>query len=108
MRQIVKRGSFGCHNDACEQSVFRMHMGASFNRRDHWHTYVGKVLHNLNAFIVNLTPNPRIGDIAKRRKIDTGYELPARASQDHDFVRAILRDPIESIDEFRVILSREG
>jgi hypothetical protein len=40
-------------------------MGASFNSRDHRHSYVRDVLYNLNTFIMNLAPNAGIGDIAE-------------------------------------------
>jgi hypothetical protein len=45
-------------------------MGASFNRRNHWHAYVCNILDNLNTFIMNLAPNIGIGDVAERREID--------------------------------------
>jgi hypothetical protein len=42
-------------------------MGASFNRRNHWHAYVCNILDNLNTFIVNLAPNIGIAHVAERR-----------------------------------------
>ena len=83
-------------------------MGAAFNSRDHRHTYVNDVLHNLNALIMNLAPNAGIGNITEGRKIETGDEFAAGSGQDHDLIRAILRDAVESIDELGVILRRKG
>jgi len=79
-------------------------MGSTFNSRDQRHSYIGDVLDNLNTFIMDLAPNAGIGNIAERCKIDTRNELPACSRQDHDLVRAILRDPVESINELGVIL----
>src|SRR5712692_2242417 len=81
-----------------------MHMGTSFNRGDHRHSYVGYVFQNLNAFVVNLAPNARIGDIAERGPIDISNELPTCTREDYDLVRSILRNPVEGIDKFRVSL----
>jgi hypothetical protein len=69
---------------------------------------VCNILDNLNASIMNLAPNIGIGHVAERRKIDTGNELPSRSRQDHNLLRAILRDPVESIDELGVILRCEN
>ena len=77
-------------------------MGAPFDRRDDRHSDVGYVFQNLNAFVVNLTPDARIGDITERGPIDISNELPACARQDYDLVRSILRNPIEGIDKLRV------
>jgi hypothetical protein len=41
-------------------------MGTSLDGRDDRHAYVGYVFQSLNAFVVNLAPNPGIGDIAER------------------------------------------
>src|ERR1700756_4984906 len=81
-----------------------MHMGTSLDSRDHRHSYVGYVFQNLNAFVVNLTPDAGIGDIAERGPIDISNELPACARQDYDLVRPILRNPVEGIDKFCVRL----
>src|ERR1700739_4589702 len=81
-----------------------MHMGTSFDSRDHRHSYVGYVFQNLNAFVVNLTPDAGIGDIAERGPIDISNELPTCARQDYDLVRPILRNPVEGIDKLRVSL----
>src|ERR1700741_2954700 len=79
-------------------------MGPSLNSRDDRHTYVGYVFQSLDAFVMNLAPNARICDIPERRPIDINNKLPAGAGQDHDFVRSILRNPIEGIDKLRVSL----
>src|ERR1700739_2832912 len=77
-------------------------MGASLDSRNDRHTYVGKVFQSLNAFVMNLAPNTRIGDIAERGPFDVSNELSARARQDYDLVRPVLRNPVEGIDKFRV------
>src|SRR5580692_8803319 len=79
-----------------------MHMGASLDSRDDWHSYVGYVFQNLNAFVVNLTPDAGIGDIAERGPIDVSNEVPTCARQNYDPVRTILCNPVEGIDKFRV------
>src|SRR5580704_204769 len=79
-------------------------MGASLDRRDHWHPYVGYVFQNLNAFIVNLAPNAGIAGIAERGPIDISNEIPTSAREDNDLVRPILRDQVEGLDKFRVSL----
>jgi hypothetical protein len=61
----------------------------------------------MNALIMNLAQNTGIAKIAKGPKIDTVNELPARSSQDHDLVRAILPNAVECIDEIAVILRRK-
>src|ERR1700734_3557405 len=76
-----------------------MDMGTSLDSRDHRHSYIGYVFQNLSAFVVNLTPDAGIGDIAERGPIDVGDELPTCAGQDYDLVRAILRNAIESVDK---------
>src|ERR1700722_10536276 len=81
-----------------------MDMGASLDSGDYRHSYVGYVFQNLNAFVVNLTPDAGIGDIAERGPIDVGDELPTSAGQDYDLVRAILRNAIESVDKICVRL----
>src|SRR5580700_702101 len=77
-------------------------MGTSLDGGDDRHAYVGYVFQNLNAFVVNLAPNPGIGDIAERGPLDISNELPTGAREDHDLVRSILRNPVEGIDKFRV------
>jgi len=59
-----------------------MHMGTSLDSRDDRHSYVGNIFQNLNAFVVNLTPDAGIGDIAERGPIDISKELPTCACQD--------------------------
>src|ERR1700720_4792962 len=81
-----------------------MDVGTSLDSCDDRHSYVGYVFQNLNAFVVNLTPDPGIGDIAKRGPIDISNELPTCARQDYDLVRPILRNPVEGIDKFGVRL----
>src|ERR1700740_427857 len=79
-----------------------MDMGTSLDRRDDRHSYVGYVFQNLNAFVVNRTPDARIGDIAERGPIDSSDEVPTCAREDYDLVPPILRNPVESISEFCV------
>src|ERR1700722_15166208 len=81
-----------------------MDMGTSLDSRDDGHSYVVYVFQNQNAFIVDLTPDAGIGDIAERGPIDISNELPTRARQDYDLVRPILRNPVEGIDKFCVRL----
>src|SRR6266446_7828159 len=77
-------------------------MGTSLNSRDDRHAYVGYILQNLNAFVVNLAPNAGIGGIPERGPIDISNELPTSAREDYDLVRSILRNSVEGIDKFRV------
>src|SRR5579863_6356118 len=77
-------------------------MGTSLDGRDDRHAYVGYIFQNLNAFVVNLAPNPRIGDIAERGPLDISNELPACTREDYDLVRSILRNPVEGLDKFCV------
>src|ERR1700730_13982788 len=77
-------------------------MGASLYCRDHRHPYVGYVFQSLNAFVVNLAPNAGISDVAERGPIDISNELPTCTGEDYDLVCAILRNPIEGLDKFRV------
>src|SRR5579863_7188838 len=81
-----------------------MHMGASLDSRDDRHSYVGYVFQNLNAFVVNLTPDAGIGDIAERGPIDISNEPPTCARQYYDLVRSILPYSVEGIDKFCVRL----
>src|SRR5882672_6663112 len=83
-------------------------MRASLDSRDHWHAYVGYVLHDLNALVVNLAPNGWIGDVAERWKVDLRNKLAARSRQDQDLVRSILCNPIKGIDKLGMILFRES
>src|SRR5271155_36838 len=79
-----------------------MHMGTSLDSRDDRNSYVGNVFQDLNAFVVNLTPDAGIGDIAERGPIDISNELSTCAREDYDLVRPILCNPVEGIDEFCV------
>src|ERR1700751_5376518 len=79
-----------------------MHVGTSLDCRDDWDAYVGDVFQSLNTFIVNLAPAAGIGGVAEGRPIDIRNELPTGARKDYDLVRAILRNPVEGIDKFRV------
>src|SRR5216684_6516778 len=81
-----------------------MHVGASFDGRDDRHAYVGDVFQNLNTFIVNLAPDAGIGGVAEGGPINVSNELPTGAGKDYDLVGAILRNPVEPIDKFRVRL----
>src|ERR1700686_3809954 len=81
-----------------------MHVGTSLDCRDDWDAYVGYVFQSLNTFIVNLAPDARIGGVAEGGPIDIGNELSTGAGKDYDLVRAILRNPVEPIDKFRVRL----
>src|ERR1700719_2176860 len=81
-----------------------MHVGTSLDCGDDWDTYVGDVFQTLNAFIVNLAPDAGIGGVAEGGPINVSNELPTRARKDYDLVRAILRNPVEPIDKFRVRL----
>src|ERR1700722_9511422 len=81
-----------------------MDMGTSLDSRDDRHSYVGYVFQNLNTFVVNLTPDAGIGDIAERGPIDISNELPTCAREDYDLVRPILRNPVEAIDKICVRL----
>src|SRR6267142_503097 len=84
-----------------------MHMRASFDGCDDRHPYVGYVFQKLNAFVVNLAPNAGIGDVAKRREIDFGNELPACSRQNHNLVFSILGDPVKGIYKLGMILCCE-
>jgi hypothetical protein len=39
-------------------------MGSSLDSRDDWYAYSGYIFEQLNALVVNLAPNARIGDVA--------------------------------------------
>src|ERR1700746_3597314 len=77
-------------------------MGATLDSRDDRHADVGYVFQHLNAFVVNLTPDAGIGDIAERGPIDISNEFPTCAREDYDLVRSILRNAVEGTDKFRV------
>jgi hypothetical protein len=62
-----------------------MDVGLPFHRRDHRHANVREVLQGLDAFIMDLAPNIRIGDIAEGRKIDSRNEVPGSAGQENRF-----------------------
>src|ERR1700720_4744179 len=81
-----------------------MHMGTSLDCRDDWNAYVGYVFQSLNPFIVNLAPDAGIGGVAEGGPSNISNELPTGAGKDYDLVRAILRNPVEAIDKFRVRL----
>src|SRR6267143_4753892 len=83
-------------------------MGSSLDSGDDRHAYIGYIFEELSAFIVNLAPNARIGDVAEGREIDFGNELPACSRQNHNLVLSILGDPVKGIDELRMILCRES
>src|SRR5580692_5296202 len=77
-------------------------MGTSLDGGDDRNAYVGYVFQSLNAFVVNLAPNPGIGDIAERGPLHIGNELPTCAREDHDLVRSILGNPVEGFDKLRM------
>src|ERR1700750_2779604 len=56
---------------------------------------------------MHLTPNIRVGDVAKRPKVDARYELATSAGQNDDLVVAILSNSIETIDKVRVVVGAE-
>src|ERR1700719_690949 len=79
-------------------------VGHVLDCRDDWDAYVGYVFQSLNTFIVNLAPDAGIGGVAEGGPIDIRNELPTGPGKDYDLVRAILRNPVEPIDKFRVRL----
>src|SRR5579864_6617941 len=81
-----------------------MHMGTSLDCRDDWDAYIRDVFQSLDTFIVNLAPDAGIGGVAEGGPINVSDELPTGAGKDYDLVRAILRNPVEPIDKFRVRL----
>src|SRR5208337_4466620 len=85
-----------------------MDMRTSFDSRDDRHAYVGYVFQNLSAFIVNLAPNAGIGNIAKRAPIDPNNEVAICTRQYDDLVCSILRNPVKSIHDLRMVLCRES
>src|ERR1700693_4832241 len=85
-----------------------MDMRSSFDSRDDRHAYVGYVFQNLSAFVVNLAPNTGIGNIAKRVPIDPNNEVAICTRQYDDLVCSILRDPVKSIHDLRMVLRRES
>src|SRR3984957_5518631 len=85
-----------------------MDMRSSFDSCDDRHAYVGYVFQNLSAFVVNLTPNTGIGNIAKRVPIDPNNEVAFCTRQYDDLVRSILRNPVKGIHDLRMVLCRES
>src|SRR6201996_2466574 len=85
-----------------------MDMRSSFDGRDDRHAYVGDVFQNLSAFVVNLTPNTGIGNIAKRVPIDPNNEVAICARQYDDLVCSILRNTVKGIHDLRMVLCRES
>src|SRR5580704_9409695 len=85
-----------------------MDIRTSFDSRDDGHAYVGNVFQNLTAFIVNLAPNAGIGDIAKRAPIDPDNEIATCTRHYDDLVCSILRNPVKSIHDLRMVLCRES
>src|ERR1700730_17781899 len=84
-----------------------MYMRTSFDSRDDRNAYVGYVFQNLSAFIVNLAPNAGIGNIAKRAPIDPNNEIATCTRHYDDLVCSILRNPVKSIHDLRMVLCRE-
>src|ERR1700756_1617219 len=85
-----------------------MDIRTSFDSRDDRHTYVGYVLQNLRAFVVNPAPNAGIGNVAKRFPIDPNDEVAICTCQYDDLVRAILRNPVKGVHDLRMVLCRES
>jgi hypothetical protein len=83
-------------------------MGTSLDCRDDWDAYVGYVFQSLNTFIVNLAPDAGIGGVAEGGPINVRNEFPTGTRKDYDLVRAILRNPVEPIDKFRMSLRRHN
>ncbi|HMG86596.1 MAG TPA: hypothetical protein VK574_12770 [Terracidiphilus sp.] len=67
-----------------------------------------RILENLNALIVNLTPHARIGNITESTEIDCRDEIATRSSENHNLVVSILRNPIKGFDEFGMIRRAKG
>ena len=84
-----------------------MHMRLAFNRGDHGHPDVGEILQHLCALIVHLAPHAWIGHVAEGSEVDPRNELAAGAREDHDLIRAVLGNSVESLHELGVIPSRE-
>src|SRR5580704_3196990 len=85
-----------------------MDIRTSFDSSDDRHPYVGYVFQNLSAFVVNLAPNARIGNIAKRVPIDPNNEVATCTRQYDDLVCPILRNPVKGIHDLRMVLCRES
>src|SRR4029077_19507899 len=85
-----------------------MNIRTSFDSRDDRHTYVGYVFQNLTAFVVNLAPNARIGNIAKRVPIDSNNEVAVGPRQYADLFCSIWRNPVKGIHDLRMVLCRES
>src|SRR4029077_11730689 len=103
MRQVIERSSFRSHDDVGKECIFGMHVCTAFNCRNHRHANVREILQDLNAFVVDLTPNCGIANVAKRRKVDRWNEFSTRARQDHDLVFPVLRDSIKGLDKVRMV-----
>src|ERR1700761_6386338 len=99
MRQIIEGRAFASDNRVREQRILRMNIGVAFDGRYHRHPDIRQVFENLDALVVHLTPNVRIGDVAKGLKVKAGDEFTTGSREDDDLVVAILSDPVESIDE---------
>src|SRR5580658_3795050 len=85
-----------------------MDICSSFDSRDDRHAYVGYVLQNLTAFVVNLAPDAGIGSIAKRVPIDPNNEVAFCTRQYDDLICSILRNPVKGIHDLCMVLCRES
>src|SRR5579862_8239077 len=85
-----------------------MDIRTSLDCRDERHAYVGYVFQNLSTFIVNPTPNAGVGNIAKRAPIDSNNEVATCTRHYDDLVCSILRNPVKSIHDLRMVLCREN
>jgi len=54
MRHIMEGRTLGRHDDTGKERIFRVHMSAPFNSRDHRHAYIRDILDNLNPLIMSL------------------------------------------------------
>ena len=77
-------------------------MGATLDRGDDRHADVGYVFQNLNAFVVNLTPDAGIGDIAEEDQSTSVMNSPPAPARSYDLVRSILGNTVKGIDKFCV------
>src|SRR3984957_19908800 len=108
MPHILEGRPLGRHNHIGEQRIVGVNMRASLDRRDDRHANVGYVFQHLAAFVVNLAPNAGICDVAKRSPIDANNEVPGCTSHDHDLVRSVLRNPVKSVNNLRMMERRES
>src|SRR5207245_5800685 len=108
VRQIIEGRPFSSHNHVGHKRILSMYVGMSLDRSNNWHSNVRQVLEYLHSLVVHLAPNAGIGDIAERRKIDSQDELSACSRKDNDLVCSILRNPVEGVHKFCMILSRKG